>query len=122
VYCSFECQSRNERIQKLDRIEQLITALFFEYSETTNPYPVISETIHQEQQGNWRQIHALGRVDHLGTVTLKDNGPLSPRGRLAFLSLNKCTSVLMIFAPLMAFLYQGSYLLHSPAMSNQNLT
>jgi hypothetical protein len=37
VYCSFDCQSRNERIQKLDRIDQLITALFFEYSETPTP-------------------------------------------------------------------------------------
>ncbi|KAG9192570.1 hypothetical protein G6011_11304 [Alternaria panax] len=122
-YCSSSCQNRDQQIRPLlRRIERLIHVLFLEFKDTTNTFPVVSERVYQERYGNWRQIAALDRPDRPGKVSLLHDSFLSLRGRLAFLSLNSYTTVLTVFAALMAYLYKGSSLLPSPAMPNQSLT
>jgi hypothetical protein len=100
----------------------MIHVFFLEYSDTTNSFPVISDRVVHYGSESRREIVALERYDYPGTNSLLEDSFLSLGGKLAFLSLNSCTTVLVVFAAMTAYLCEGSSILPSPVMRNHKLT
>jgi hypothetical protein len=100
----------------------MIHVFSLEYSDTTNSFPAISDRVVHYGSESRREIVALERYDYPGTSSLLEDSFLSLGGKLAFLSLNSCTTVLVVFAAMIAYLCEGSSILPSPVMRNHKLT